>query len=172
MGNLVLGYRDAGKLDRELPKQGELASLWKQKAGANSPEHATALRWLGLIQLESRTWAQAESTLRECLAIRELRQPDNWATFDTRSVLGGALLGQKGYNEAEPLLRTGYAGMASVPTRSPCVTGPPRRGPRPADFLRGGDQQGRRCKGLEGRAGQTARQPSEARNSEAMSIAI
>ena len=54
----------------------------------------------------------AESTLRECLAIQELRQPDEWLTFNTRSVLGGALLGHKRYDEAGPLLRAGYEGMA------------------------------------------------------------
>ena len=32
-------------------------------------------------------------------------------TFHTRSLLGGALLGQKKYADAEPLLTTGYEGM-------------------------------------------------------------
>ena len=111
MGNLALGYRAAGQLDRALPILVEAASLWKQKAGANSPGYANALGQLGLVQLESGMWAQAESTLRECLAIQESRQPDEWSTFNTRSVLGGALLGQKRYDEAEPLLRAGYEGM-------------------------------------------------------------
>jgi hypothetical protein len=31
--------------------------------------------------------------------------------FNTRSLLGGSLLGQKKYAEAEPLLRSGYEGM-------------------------------------------------------------
>ena len=111
MGNLALGYQASGQLDLALPISVEAASLWKQKAGAHSPGYATALGQLGLVQLESRMWAQAESTLRECLAIQELRQPDEWSTFNTRSVLGGALLGQKRYDEAEPLLRAGYEGM-------------------------------------------------------------
>ena len=38
-------------------------------------------------------------------------QPDFWATFNTQSTLGGALLGQKKYAEAEPLLLKGYEGM-------------------------------------------------------------
>jgi tetratricopeptide (TPR) repeat protein len=111
MGNLALGYRAGGKLDRALPILVEAASLWKQKAGTNLPRYANALGQLGLVQLESRMWAQAESTLRECLAIQELRQPNNWSAFNTRSVLGGALLGQKRYDAAEPLLRAGYEGM-------------------------------------------------------------
>ncbi len=112
MGNLALGYRAAGQLDRALPILVEATSLWKQKkAGAGSPGYANALGQRGLLQLESGMWAQAELTLRECLAIQESRQPDAWSTLNTRSVLGGALLGQKRYDEAGPLLRAGYEGM-------------------------------------------------------------
>ena len=38
-------------------------------------------------------------------------QPDEWTTFNTRSLLGGSLLGQKKYAEAEPLIVAGYEGM-------------------------------------------------------------
>jgi hypothetical protein len=37
--------------------------------------------------------------------------PDEWYTFNTRSMLGDALLGLKKYAEAEPLLVKGYEGM-------------------------------------------------------------
>ena len=37
--------------------------------------------------------------------------PDDWRTFNARSLLGGSLLGQKKYAEAEPLLLSGYEGM-------------------------------------------------------------
>jgi hypothetical protein len=112
MSNLALGYRAAGRLDRALPILVDAASLWKQKkAGANSPIYTIVLGNLGLVQVESGMWAQAESTLRECLTVQESRQPDSWSTFNTRSVFGGALLGQKRHDAAEPLLRTGYDGM-------------------------------------------------------------
>jgi hypothetical protein len=45
------------------------------------------------------------------LAIREKVQPDAWRTFDARSMLGGSLLGQGKYVEAEPLVVSGYEGM-------------------------------------------------------------
>jgi hypothetical protein len=61
--------------------------------------------------LNLKKWAEAEPLLRECLAIREKKQPDVWATFNTQSMLGGVLLGQKQYANAEPLLLAGYAGM-------------------------------------------------------------
>ncbi len=55
--------------------------------------------------------AAAEEFLLECLDIREKTQPDVWTTFNTQSMLGGALLGQKKYADAEPLLLKGYDGM-------------------------------------------------------------
>jgi eukaryotic-like serine/threonine-protein kinase len=61
--------------------------------------------------LQQKKWAEAEPLLRERLAIREKTQPDVWFTFNTQSMLGGALLGQKKYAEAEPFLRKGYEGM-------------------------------------------------------------
>ena len=51
------------------------------------------------------------AVLRACLAIRAKRMPEQWLTFNTRSMLGAALLGQRKYNEAEPLLLDGYQGM-------------------------------------------------------------
>jgi hypothetical protein len=45
------------------------------------------------------------------LAIREKTIPNDWMTVRTRSVLGGALLAQKKYADAEPPLLAGYEGM-------------------------------------------------------------
>jgi len=61
--------------------------------------------------LRQQKWAAAEAPLRECLDIRAKAQPDAWNTFNTQSMLGGALLGQRKYAEAEPLLLAGYEGM-------------------------------------------------------------
>src|SRR5262249_2408509 len=54
---------------------------------------------------------EAEPLLRACLAIQTKKAPDEWRTFETRSLLGASLLGQKKYAEAEPLLLQGYEGM-------------------------------------------------------------
>jgi tetratricopeptide (TPR) repeat protein len=56
-------------------------------------------------------FAEAETPARECLSIREKVIPDDWRTFNARSMLGASLLGQKKYAEAEPLLLSGDAGM-------------------------------------------------------------
>jgi hypothetical protein len=56
-------------------------------------------------------WSEAELVLRECLAIRERKLPDDFRRFNTMSALGGSLLGLNRYAEAEPLLLAGYEGM-------------------------------------------------------------
>jgi hypothetical protein len=57
--------------------------------------------------------------LRECLTLRQKTQPDAWTTFDTRSILGEALAGQKKYADAGPLLRAGYEGMKQRQAKIP-----------------------------------------------------
>ena len=54
---------------------------------------------------------RAEELFREALSARQREEPKSWATFNTQSMLGGALLGQKKYADAEPLLLKGYEGM-------------------------------------------------------------
>jgi len=49
--------------------------------------------------------------LRECLAAQQRSAPDAWWVFNAQLLLGGALLGQKNYAEAEPLLLQGYEGL-------------------------------------------------------------
>jgi hypothetical protein len=49
--------------------------------------------------------------LRECLAIREQLSPQHWTTHNARSYLGASLSGQHKYEEAEPLLLSGYQGL-------------------------------------------------------------
>ena len=77
----------------------------------DSPNLAGMLAHISMELIKRKEWTEAEPLLRECLAIRELKEPDDWRTFNTKSLLGGALLGQRKYTEAEPLLLAGYEGM-------------------------------------------------------------
>jgi eukaryotic-like serine/threonine-protein kinase len=69
--------------------------------------------------LERGAWTEAEVLLRECLKFWEAKRPDDWLTFSTRSMLGGSLLGQKKYAEAETLLVVGYNGMKARAAKIP-----------------------------------------------------
>jgi tetratricopeptide (TPR) repeat protein len=91
---------------------------------------ATALAESGRSRLAAADWDTAEAQLREALAIREAEMPTHWATAEVRSLLGGALFGQKKAAEAAPLLRSGYEGMA----RSAAAISPVNR-PRMGESL-------------------------------------
>jgi len=108
---LIDAYRKAGENAKLADLLREQLPETRKALPKDSPDLAGMLSHFGLILVQQKKWIEAEPHLRESLAIREKKEPDDWRTFNTTSVLGGALLGQKKYTEAEPLLRKGYEGM-------------------------------------------------------------
>jgi tetratricopeptide (TPR) repeat protein len=125
LDTLAAAYAETGQFDQAVNVQREAAGLLNQDQEAQKEfavrlklyqsrepyrdtgplaERATAL-------LTDGKFAEAEPLARECLALREIEIPDDWRTFNAKSMLGGSLLGQKKYAEAEPLLVSGYEGM-------------------------------------------------------------
>jgi eukaryotic-like serine/threonine-protein kinase len=100
-------YAQSESLYREFLQQG------RRQYGDADPRTAGLMAYLGHNLLAQQKHAEAEGVLRECVAIRDQREPDAWTTFNTRSLLGGALLGQNKYAEAEALLLAGYEGMST-----------------------------------------------------------
>jgi tetratricopeptide (TPR) repeat protein len=111
IGQIVSTYTTAGQLDKAEGWQRKRAAFVKERAGATSADYGSELANLGLNLLQQKKWTEADPVLRECLAIRDKVQPDDWRTFNTQSMLGGALVGQRKYADAEPLLLKGYDGM-------------------------------------------------------------
>jgi eukaryotic-like serine/threonine-protein kinase len=79
-----------------------------------------------LIELSQNLIAQekfldAEQPAREALEILEEHPPDDWRAGNCRSFLGAALLGQKKFEEAGPLLLAGYEGMKRHTDELPTV---------------------------------------------------
>jgi eukaryotic-like serine/threonine-protein kinase len=105
------GYEKAGKTAEVAKLVPELLADARKQLPKDSPQLAAMFAQFGLPLLQAHAFTDAEALLRECLAIREKTQPDAWTTFNTMSMLGGALLGQKKYATAEPLLLKGYEGM-------------------------------------------------------------
>jgi tetratricopeptide (TPR) repeat protein len=99
---LAVAYRLAGRAT-------EAARLFDHNP--NSPAQAAALAVRGSTLLLQKQPAEAELKLRECLTIRQKIQPDDWTTFDTKSLLGEALSDQRRFDEAELLLLAGYEGL-------------------------------------------------------------
>ena len=71
---------------------------------------------LGRNFLHQRKHVDAESLLREGLNIGEQKQPDVWETFNAQSILGGCLISQQKYANAEPLLLAGYEDVHDAKT--------------------------------------------------------
>ena len=69
------------------------------------------LSQLGRAYLAQKIWTEAEPYLREFITVREKLGINDWRRFNAESMLGGALLGQKKYAGAEPLMVKGYEGM-------------------------------------------------------------
>jgi eukaryotic-like serine/threonine-protein kinase len=82
---------------------------------------ASRIYSLALALTMQNKFGDAEPLAREAVKIREIVQPDNWGLPAARSVLGGDLLGQKKFAEAEPLLLSGEAGLqdreANIPAK-------------------------------------------------------
>jgi serine/threonine protein kinase/lipopolysaccharide biosynthesis regulator YciM len=111
MNNLADCYTQMKEPAKGEPLLRELAAAIKEKAGAESRAYAVQLAALGTNLLQQSRFTDAEAVLRECLAIREKEQPDDWSTFNAKSMLGASLVGQKHYAAAEPLLVQGYEGL-------------------------------------------------------------
>jgi tetratricopeptide (TPR) repeat protein len=109
------GLADISLLDRQ-PAEAE-AAYRKVLAGrlkALGPDHPNTVAALGSVgraQLEQRKYVQAETTLREAASRYEKARPDYWERYYTENLLGAALAGQKKFEEAEPLLVSGYDRM-------------------------------------------------------------
>jgi len=128
LDTLAAAYAEVGQFARAVTAQQEAIALLqdeKQKEDyasrlqlyqSNSPyrdeaQVAATLAERTMLLLGEQKFTEAEPLARECLAIREKKSPDDWRTFNSRSMVGGSLLGQKKYAEAEPLLLSGYEGM-------------------------------------------------------------
>jgi serine/threonine protein kinase len=85
----------------------------------DAADHADALAERGAALLMQKDPAEAELKLRESLKIRMQSQPENWTTFYTKSLLGEALSEQKKFDEAEPLLLSGYGGLRQSESQIP-----------------------------------------------------
>ncbi len=121
---LLETYVAAGERQKTVAIVGEFVAVAHEQMQADGPELAGALTSLGKTLLDVKAHKEAEPLLRESLTIRTKAEPDAWTTFDTSSLLGGALaeeaqLIQDGdtrvattqYADAETLLVQGYEGL-------------------------------------------------------------
>jgi non-specific serine/threonine protein kinase/serine/threonine-protein kinase len=105
----------AGDLDRADQLLREALELIPQRKDSllRRNARATLLGWLALNLLLQARHGDAERIAREAIAIDQI---EKIRRYYWTSVLGAALLGQKKYADAEPLLLQGYAGMKQLET--------------------------------------------------------
>jgi tetratricopeptide (TPR) repeat protein len=115
--SLAESYVRAEKLAEAEAAYREVLEQYRNRFGADDARTAGPMAFVGYKLLHLHKYADAEPLLRDCLKVREAKQPDEWTTFNTQSMLGEALLGQKRYADAEPLLLKGYQGMKERDTK-------------------------------------------------------
>ena len=108
---LLDGYVQAEKSEQAATLANELLDEARQTLPEDSIQLASKLTSLGSSLIKAKAYSDAERFSRESLDIREKISPTSWLTFSAKSQLGEALCGQKKYDEAEPLLLSGYEGM-------------------------------------------------------------
>jgi serine/threonine-protein kinase len=107
----------AGDLDRADQLLREALQIRNRKDSLIQRDgRANTLGWLALNLLLQERHDDAERIAREAIAIDQI---EKYRRYYWMSVLGAALLGQKKYADAEPLLLQGYGGMRQWETGLP-----------------------------------------------------
>jgi serine/threonine protein kinase/tetratricopeptide (TPR) repeat protein len=119
VNSLIICHEELKQFDQAEAWRRKWLAVLKARAGAESPAYTGALAGLGLNLLKQEKWTDAEAAVRECLTIRQKKEPDVWTTFRTQSMLGQALLRQKKYADAEKHLLSGYEGMQQRAAKIP-----------------------------------------------------
>jgi eukaryotic-like serine/threonine-protein kinase len=112
-------YSKQGKPDLAEAQLRELAVFHRDKFGKDSTVYAGQLVRLTLNLLEQKKYRDAELCARYSLAILAKKEPGIWTTFRAQSLVGAALLGQKKYADAEPLLLQSCEGMKECAAKIP-----------------------------------------------------
>jgi tetratricopeptide (TPR) repeat protein len=108
---LLTAYVQAGKSTEAAALVSERVLQARVELPADSPELAVRLADAGKTLIDAKAYQAAELLLRDSLAIGQGHLPETLDTHYARSLLGGALLGQKRYAEAEPLLLIALEGL-------------------------------------------------------------
>jgi len=135
LGNLGRLLVSSGQPEAALPFLREAIAGRRGSTDSSPDVLANVLTQQGRALLLLARPTDAEPILREALTIHAREQPDALTTFNTQSLLGGALLGQKKYADSEPLLLNGYEGLKQREKTIPKSGGGELRIPESLDRL-------------------------------------
>jgi tetratricopeptide (TPR) repeat protein len=108
---LAHGCKEAGRFKTAAEYFEQAARLRTTRLERHNLESAQWLTQAGDCCLRQGNALEAEPLLRRALLALEATQPGLSPTFHAQGLLGGALVGQKKFTEAEPLLLQAHAGL-------------------------------------------------------------
>lgn len=120
-GTLAETYGQAGQFDKAEAIHRDALMQARKRFGSDDPRTASAIAQLSANLLKQKKFTEAESLLRQCLRVRWKNQRDSWTYFNTQSLMGEALAGQKKYPEAQAVLLSGYRGMKEREAKIPAI---------------------------------------------------
>src|SRR5262249_5360720 len=112
--DLALAYYYTQQHAQAEPLLEDSLKLMQPRESANALDVAFQLNLLGECQVMLRKYGDAEARLRSSLTIYQGKSPQGEMRFDTESLLGAALAGQKKFAEAEPLALSGHKGLEGL----------------------------------------------------------
>lgn len=105
-------YKVEGRLSDAEHVYKKVVAARTRVLGAKHPDTVDAMVSLADVELREDNFEGAESLLRATLRDEDRGASNNWTHFSRQALLGASLAGQAKYEEAEPLLISGYEGMA------------------------------------------------------------
>ena len=105
-----VGQRKYGDAEKTFS---QLLDVQRRVTGPEVINTVVTISNIGWVRLQEKRYAEAERTFREAAAILRRTEPSSWERFNVDSMLGASLAAQKKFEEAEPLLISGYDGMGT-----------------------------------------------------------
>jgi tetratricopeptide (TPR) repeat protein len=92
--------------------------------GKEHPRTLNTLVWMGRTRLQQRRYDLAETGFREALDLYRRTNPAAWERYQSESLVGQSLAGSRKYDQAEPLLISGYQGLIERRDKIPAFNQP------------------------------------------------
>jgi tetratricopeptide (TPR) repeat protein len=109
--SLATAYSALGKHDQAVKVYSDMLGIRSRVSGRESLDAAGTMTALARELNLRQDFAESEPLLREALAIREKGAPQSWGRFNSLSLLGVSLAGQRKFSDGERLLQEGVQGL-------------------------------------------------------------
>jgi len=109
--NLAFFLRRLGKLSESEKHYRTALAVAQKRHGPNSREAALAVPPLVQVMIEQNKFAEGEPLASNAVRILQKELTNDWRTFDSISVWGATFAGQGKFDQAKPLLHSGYEGL-------------------------------------------------------------